>query len=516
MTKVVKAREAQDFLALLPQIAGYQPRNSIMLVAFTGNRTCAVLRFDLPGTGPTGPVASTMVGFLCKVRAADAVVPVIYTDRALGGSNHVPYAGLMLEIVRRAERSGFLVRDALCVGVDGWATYQDRPGSGMRRPLDEITASPIHREVPSRPLGLIADGAELPPADLAVRERVARILVRFEVAFAPAPRGFGVPLLVTAPWDRADHDDDWNQREGRRRPGDHLAGVDHLRDLPLFFEQVLDGAAGAGRPGNPGFGASDANVAGATGTWSLDDFTAALLIWCAGVPAVRTAAMLQWAFGRMIGEAALDGGLRSAAPVPTHRTGGRWMGEPSPDGPDGDDGEWHDQQGDDRAWDDRAWDDRAWDDRAWDDPAGDENQDDAGEPWVRDPRDRDPRDRDPRDRDPRDRDPRETPPLGPYDDPHPRPDIASLVWGNGPRPDPDRIEVAIWLIRQVAARSPRSAVAPLLGMLAWLHWSLGRSSLAARLAARAIEVNPGDRFAHLLLGVLGTGRLPEWAFATGE
>jgi len=37
---IVKTREAHDFLALVPQLAGFQPERSVVLVAFRGNRTC--------------------------------------------------------------------------------------------------------------------------------------------------------------------------------------------------------------------------------------------------------------------------------------------------------------------------------------------------------------------------------------------------------------------------------------------------------------------------------------------
>src|SRR4051812_5968011 len=75
-------------------------------------------------------------------------------------------------------------------------------------------------------------------------------------------------------------------------------------------------------------------------------------------------------------------------------------------------------------------------------------------------------------------------PLGPEE-------AAGLAFcgGDMPRPDPDRVERAIELLRLTAAHLPEQRRAPLLTMLAWLHWSLGRGSVAGRFvdAARAVD-----------------------------
>ncbi|HEV7956101.1 MAG TPA: DUF4192 family protein, partial [Marisediminicola sp.] len=101
MTTVVKTHDAQDFLALVPQLAGYHPRDSVLLVAFRGNRTCAALRFNLPTAKNERifrRVATSVVGTLCKVRGADAVVPVIYTDETFAGAGGIPAADFMTAV----------------------------------------------------------------------------------------------------------------------------------------------------------------------------------------------------------------------------------------------------------------------------------------------------------------------------------------------------------------------------------------------------------------------------------
>jgi hypothetical protein len=95
------------------------------------------------------------------------------------------------------------------------------------------------------------------------------------------------------------------------------------------------------------------------------------------------------------------------------------------------------------------------------------------------------------------------------------PDDASglaFCGGDMPRPDPDRVDRAVELLRLTAAHLPERHRAPLLTMLAWLHWSLGRGSVAGRLVDAARAIDPAYGLAGLLARMLGAGMLPEWAY----
>ena len=89
---------------------------------------------------------------------------------------------------------------------------------------------------------------------------------------------------------------------------------------------------------------------------------------------------------------------------------------------------------------------------------------------------------------------------------------AALLWGEGPRPDVDRVEAAILLLGYLGASAPRSARVPILTMLAWLHWALGRSSVAGKFVELALAIAPDYSLAEIIGGMLAAGRLPEWAF----
>lgn len=188
---IVKAQKAQDFLALVPQLLGFVPETSAVLVAFRGNRTCGALRFNLPDDHAPRKVytriATTLAGMLCKIPGVDAVVPVIYTDDCFTAAPGIPREQFAEILSRRLELSGFLLRDSLCVAADGWGSYLDPhcPAGGL--PLSDIAESsvnekPMNRKPTTpaeRPLGTLQNGAEPLTIDLATRERLARVYRRY-------------------------------------------------------------------------------------------------------------------------------------------------------------------------------------------------------------------------------------------------------------------------------------------------------------------------------------------------
>ncbi len=184
---IVKTREAHDFLALVPQLVGFLPERSMVLVAFRGNRTCGAMRFNLPPAGASRTlhrrIASTLIGTLCRIPGVDAVVPVIYTEQAFASVPGLPGERFAEAVCARAELSGFLVRDALCVAPDGWGSYLDSSCPAEGRPLTDIAGSEVHRGVPAdsrRDLASLQSGADLPRVDVAAREKVGRRLARFQ------------------------------------------------------------------------------------------------------------------------------------------------------------------------------------------------------------------------------------------------------------------------------------------------------------------------------------------------
>nr|WP_314845605.1 DUF4192 family protein [uncultured Microbacterium sp.] len=94
-------------------------------------------------------------------------------------------------------------------------------------------------------------------------------------------------------------------------------------------------------------------------------------------------------------------------------------------------------------------------------------------------------------------------------------DLGDVFLGRGPRPDPDRLRLALELMRNAAAQAPRASRPAPLTAAAWLSWALGRSSHAAHYLQRVRDIDPGYGLAALLATMMGAAVLPEWAFRRG-
>lgn len=267
MTTLLRASGSAEFLSIVPSLAGFTPRRSIVLLPFHGSRTCGAMRLDLPRPGLAPEVyADALIGLVARVSGTDAVAAVVYTDEAALDTRDglvLPFAVAADELLGCAEDAGLRIVDALCVTPDGWASYLvDDP---ELHPLDGVPAAP---EVPG--VGDVSgdqdSGSELPTADLADKERVGRALRRLTAALDPE-----------AP----------NDTEASSDP-QTLAAVAMLDDMPAFFELLIDARG------------------------KLPPFACAALLWCLQRPAYRDVALLQWASDHPTGEEALDAQLAFA------------------------------------------------------------------------------------------------------------------------------------------------------------------------------------------------------------
>jgi hypothetical protein len=254
MQTIVKTTEPHDLLALVPQLVGFLPQNSVVLVAFRGKRTCGAYRVDLPAPA-SDPVyrrmATTLIGMLCKVRGADGVVPVVYTDDRFDECGGIPRQTFATRVIERARTAGFTVGDALCVAADGWGSYfDDTDAAGRARPLALIDESVVHMAVPQGDRSALVSPREravLPASDLASRERVARAIDRLRAA--------------------DETDDEASESIG-----------DEWEEPVVFAEAVL-------------------NLDGA----SMPPELAAHVILMAELPSLRDVLLFEWAWGREIG-----------------------------------------------------------------------------------------------------------------------------------------------------------------------------------------------------------------------
>lgn len=282
MTTIVKAANAAEFLTLIPRLLGFQAKRSLVLVPFSGKRTLGAMRVDLPDAPPGADVdcaASTLIGMVCKVAAADAVAVVAYTDHSFGGDG-IPHAELARAIEKRADACGLRVVDALCVAADAWGSYLDAECPDAGWPLAELGIEPEGLEAFPSPVGDQLSGTELPSADPAQRELVADALHALAAA---------AELLCGADVDAAARGAASITREGEdpRIDPRALAAVCGLDDAPVLFEQALTWDAAA-----------------------LAPYDAATLIWCLSRPALRDIALVEWCGGLAAGDEALAAQLR--------------------------------------------------------------------------------------------------------------------------------------------------------------------------------------------------------------
>lgn len=274
MTTIIRAEAAHDFLALVPALVGYRPARSVLCVAFSGNRTGGVLRHDLPDSpGAADALVRSVVGTVCRLAEADAVVPIVYTDERFDGAG-IPRRDLLDGLVRRAEEAGFLVRDALCVADDGWGSLLDDDLPPGGRPLSLIEGSPAavraeeHGPFAESPTALV----RLPEPDPDTARSMRRIL-----------DGLGERLDASGTGGVADG--------SARGAIEAIAAVE--RELGDGIDPVV---------------AAEQLARGASRTAARMAWTIHLL----GCPVFRDAMILQVAFGAVIGELALDSAEEAA------------------------------------------------------------------------------------------------------------------------------------------------------------------------------------------------------------
>lgn len=90
--------------------------------------------------------------------------------------------------------------------------------------------------------------------------------------------------------------------------------------------------------------------------------------------------------------------------------------------------------------------------------------------------------------------------------------LAMRMWGEGERPDLDRLVRALALTRQVAALAPKASRPGALAMCAWLSWALGRSTHADAYARAACAIEPDHGLSEIVRSFVHAGHLPDWAF----
>ncbi|MDK1327429.1 DUF4192 family protein [Arthrobacter sp. zg-Y1143] len=117
-----------DILSLIPHTLGFEPRNSLVLLALCGNRLDATLRLDLPPArglkpGTSAAYALNACRFMASDPRADGVLLAMYTDEPWIQPAHAPYRSLIRRMAKEFGAAGIPLQDGWLVGPDTWRNY---------------------------------------------------------------------------------------------------------------------------------------------------------------------------------------------------------------------------------------------------------------------------------------------------------------------------------------------------------------------------------------------------------
>lgn len=257
MPETIPATSATDFLAAVPALTGFIPRNSLVCVPFVGACSAQpVVRVSLPARRREAEIrrmVSYVVGVVSRMGGVDGVRTVVYTDATFAAERGIPWLDLGRGLARGLQQAGFVGGEGFCVAADGWGSYSEITHQATGCALADIAESAMAKRLNDLPGLPHTDGpaaeAALPTVsddDRAAYQAIARE-VRSEIASGQAG-----PLI---------------QEVASRFGGDPVD----------WYEHCLDSE-------------------------KLDLLETAFLIEMIQAPANRDHAMLQFAFGPEVGE----------------------------------------------------------------------------------------------------------------------------------------------------------------------------------------------------------------------
>lgn len=267
MTTVLKISSPAQFLSHVPNLLGFRPVQSLVTVPLSRGRSLGALRVDLPQRDDFDAcerLASSVVGLVCRVADADAMVAVVYADASAAAA--LPYRRLADALSRCTDSCGLPLTDVLAVGVDAWGSYLDPLHPDGGRPLADLDPPDAsgHTAVDDDQ----ASGAVLPRRDATVAKATASALKALQAAISLLGDSGGRPP---------------SGRRARRVDPATLEAACALVDLPAFAETAL---------------AWDAA--------HLSPMQAAMVSLCLSRPALRDVLLVGWASDLAGGQRALQ------------------------------------------------------------------------------------------------------------------------------------------------------------------------------------------------------------------
>jgi Domain of unknown function (DUF4192) len=184
---VVRLGDPGELAAALPQLVGFAPRDSLVLVGLGGPggaRVGLTARVDIPPVQHAPALARALAARL-DCDGPDAAVILVASDEPdLGGGGDLPHRDLVHEVVLALEPYGIGLREALLVRAGRWWSYDCPhdcclPGAGT--PVPGGTSALAAASVAA---GQVVAGsrdelvARLAPAEGAAADRMAGVVVQ--------------------------------------------------------------------------------------------------------------------------------------------------------------------------------------------------------------------------------------------------------------------------------------------------------------------------------------------------
>ncbi|MFD2758531.1 DUF4192 family protein [Gulosibacter faecalis] len=159
-----------SLLQTVPELLGYEPSESLVIVPLSANHGGAMIRVDLPDD-PTSPETEdeycrVVLDHVLRLGDVDAVFFAVFTSRPQSPAVP-PFTRTLSQLAFHAKRAGIEVIGGACVASDGWCEYWGN-GAG---PRDEV-ASALAGVIPED----VTAASRIEPASDHDRARVAAIV----------------------------------------------------------------------------------------------------------------------------------------------------------------------------------------------------------------------------------------------------------------------------------------------------------------------------------------------------
>ncbi len=167
--EVLRCTTTADFLAALPQLVGFTAPHSLLVVLFSGSRSTASIRVDLPDSEGARDITTYLDAVVDILRSnfppetLGSPALVISSETGFTEAGNIPWRSLARALRRRLTREGMSPRELCCIAPDGWVSYLDSSAPRSGRPLQEISASQVATAEPPPTLESIGEyGTPIP------------------------------------------------------------------------------------------------------------------------------------------------------------------------------------------------------------------------------------------------------------------------------------------------------------------------------------------------------------------